>query len=389
MEYREFFIKLVGIVLGILLITIGVSEVMLYRLNETKMGTELAYKEYMAERVLYGSAVANDIAFLKIPAIREKEPQLIALGASRVMQFRQKFFNVSFYTTGGLVDSIGGMAEVYHECIRDGYRPKYVIVDVDWDWLNPNYPHPEGMANQDFYHNDYLPARRMMLYKRLFQELIKNDESSEKLRQALISGVKNKTDIYGNRAAIGAMAAFENSGYRSKDGSYQYGTMIKPKARDELLENTRQRIRGGYGRFDPANDIDYVEFSKLCALIAEIKSNGAVPIVFLPPFAHECYEMMLGDARHSSFIQAFQTKIKELAAEQEVAFFDFSDIEGLDGATDDEALDGFHGSERTYGRICLALAKNPELAPLINTDYIKDRLQDSPYRMYIVPLEED
>ena len=88
-------------------------------------------------------------------------------------------------------------------------------------------------------------------------------------------------------------------------------------------------------------------------------------------------------------MQAFQTKTKELAAEQEVAFFDFSDIEVLDGATDDEALDGFHGSERTYGRICLALAKNPELAPLINTDYIKDRLQDSPYRMYIVPLEED
>lgn len=389
MEYRGFFIKLVGIVLGILLITIGVSEVMLYRLNETKTGTALAYKEYMAERVLYGSAVANDTAFLKIPAIRDKKPQLIALGASRVMQFRQKFFNVSFYNPGGLVDSVDGMIEVYRECIKDGYRPKYVIVDVDWDWLNPNYPHPKGMANQDFYRTDYLPARRMMLYKRLYQELIKQDESSQKLRQALIAGEKNTTDIYGSRATIGAMAAFENSGYRSKDGSYQYGTAVESKSRDELLENTRQRIRGGYGRFNQAYDIDYIEFSKLRALVAEIKNNGAVPIVFLPPFAHECYEMMLSDARHSSFIQAFQTKSKELATEQQVAFFDFSDITVLEGATDDEALDGFHGSERTYGRICLAFAKNPELAPLINADYIKDRLATSQYRMYIVPFEED
>ena len=52
------------------------------------------------QNVLYGSAVKTG-SLIKFKIIEEKQPAVVAIGSSRVMQFRADYFkNVDFYTMG-------------------------------------------------------------------------------------------------------------------------------------------------------------------------------------------------------------------------------------------------------------------------------------------------
>lgn len=293
------------------------------------------------------------------------------------MQFREEFFqSATFYTFGGIGDSVDAMRDIF-ERISFKNTPKIVILGVDWDWLNPNYSHvlPENALDSNNVLN-----RRMYLYKSLFREVRKNP----KIRTQLLHPKYDEVDAIGNRPTIGLSAGANYDGFRN-DGSYQYGEYILYlNSVEERFADTYQRIEKGERRFEAADHIDTHEFVKLEALIHRMCQRGRHVIVFLPPFPDQIYQRLMASDRHGAFMRQFEDAVKDLCAAQNISFFNFSNMAWL-GASDAEAIDGFHGSERTYGRIILNLQKDEVLAPYINATYIEDCLRESKYPFQIVP----
>ena len=54
-------------------------------------------------------------------------------------------------------------------------------------------------------------------------------------------------------------------------------------------------------------------------------------------------------------------------------------------APDEEALDGFHASERTYGRIVLQFESDSVIAPYIDKEFVEKCMSDSNSPIQIVP----
>ena len=77
-----------------------VSTLILYEFRELYNDDEILL-EY--DNVLLGSAI-TDSSLMKFKVVAQKKPRVVAIGSSRVMQFRSNYFvNKDFYTMGGNV----------------------------------------------------------------------------------------------------------------------------------------------------------------------------------------------------------------------------------------------------------------------------------------------
>lgn len=357
-----------------------VAEAILYRLNETYVGTEAAVEMQIRENTLYRSAFVDDIGFLKRGIAAKKKPDIIAMGSSRVWQFREGFFkDASFYTMGEPMSSMDTMDKVFENIVRE-YVPKIVIINVDWWWLNPNSSHH---MRDNVFGEGRVVVERFYLYNSLYKEIINNSS----VREQLIHPELHLRDLIGNRPTIGLWAATKSEGVRS-DGSYQAGEVIlHPKTTEEKFQNIYQKIEDGEPRFEPADHIDEQELLKLTALIKKIQGRGSHVVVFLPPFPDAVYQSFMQSEGHRSFMIQFEQSVKNLCMEQGVSFFDFSNMAWI-GAPDEEAIDGIHPGERTYGRIALQFANDEVLAPHINQKYIEECMHNSDSPLQIIPADE-
>ncbi|WP_313993969.1 SGNH/GDSL hydrolase family protein [uncultured Selenomonas sp.] len=379
MTSKKYCVSLLCLSLIIILAYAIVAEWMLHRLNETHTGESVAVDLQINENALYGSALTNDIGFLKHGIISRTKPDIIALGTSRTMQFRAPFFkNTTFYATGGLGDSVDAMEDTFDRISKD-YVPKIIIFAVDWDWVNPNIRH---VRNPPIFEEKNTISNRLNLYKGLYYERWKN----EKVRAQLMRPELKERDMIGNRPTVGLLAGGKSNGFRS-DGSYQYGEdILHPPSTAERFKDTHQRIQDGNRRFERTEHIDETEFLKLATLITKMRERGSHVIVLLSPFPNEIYQAFMESKGHRDFTLQFEHCVRDLCVAQNVPFYDFTNMAWLN-APDEEALDGFHASERTYGRIVLQFESDPVIAPYINKDFIEACMVNSNHPFQIIPAD--
>ncbi|GAA0213313.1 SGNH/GDSL hydrolase family protein [Selenomonas dianae] len=379
MAWKKYCTMLLGGFFAGLVVYAAAAEWMVHRLNETYVGDVAAIELQLHENALYGSALTNDTGFLKYGIISRTQPEIIALGTSRVMQFRAPFFkDATFYTTGGLGRSVDVMEEIFDR-ISSTYVPKIVIFAVDWFWFNPNHS-PAKVPS--IFEEDHPLSNRAYLYGSLYRGLLKN----ENVRAQLVHPEIVARDLIGNRPTIGLMAGAKSDGFRL-DGSFQIGEhILHHKSTVERFADTHRTIREGGDMFEWADQVDERELLKLASLIAKMRERGAHVIVLLPPFPNEIYQALMESKGHRDFILQFEGSVRDLCAEQNVPFYDFSNMAWL-GASDEEAYDGFHASERTYGRIVLQFESDPVIAPYINKDFIEQCMVNSDHPYQIIPAD--
>lgn len=330
--------------------------------------------------ILLGSAVIDN-SLIKFKVIEKKKPKVIAIGSSRVMQFRSNYFlNRDFYTMGGTAGSIIDARKTF-EKIEEYYTPEVIILGVDLWWLNPNFPHVSYWKS--------LNELRESRYKKLFQ-LVGFMTNDKEMRDMIFHSENiNKVDAVGGRKAIGLSAAVKAEGYRLSDGSYQYGKILTNdfKTTEELFQDTHKRLENRNRRFESAGDIDYGEFEKLKVLISDMKASGCHVVVFLPPFPNEIYSIMSAEDEWRFLLGNFQRSVKKYCAEEKIRFFDFSNVLWV-GSDDDECLDGFHGSEVTYTKIIKSMLEDKVFAKYIDEPYLDYILEHPVNRFQSVPLNE-
>jgi hypothetical protein len=291
----------------------------------------------------YGLAYSNADKYYKISEVRRRKPAVLALGTSRIMQLRSEFFSQpqQFYNAGGGLTRLEQF-RVFLE--QAGYAPSLLIVSLDQNFFNDNWKAEK--------YEDY-PARLtaderaglgtiLMGWRGLYR-----DYRSGKFRLADFRAVPQ---------CLGVSACAQRKGFRA-DGSYDYGIKLSEDLEERLAE-AFERIGTRTEMFEKGEQVSPTRLAELQRLLAYCRAQNIHVVGFLPPYAHAVYSKMqtLSDYRYLSQIAE---QVKPAFDQFQFTFADYSDLAWL-GASDEEALDGFHGDERAYRRILLRLAEQNE-----------------------------
>ncbi|GAA5507365.1 hypothetical protein [Novipirellula caenicola] len=340
-----------------IVILVLVPELALWKTGETWPANHAAYKQQTTtEETLYSREfLSQQFGVYKFATIQLRNPKIIALGSSRVMQFRDFMFSPledSFYNAGGMIQSVTELNE-YVDLLENQQlpRPEIAIIGIDPWWIKSEYERDKSWLSQqdETYH--------FAAHVNALRTLVRRNRIPE-LTTAIIHS--NRSPYFGYRA-IGTAPIKYGSGFR-KDGSWQYS----PKILLEIVETHQfidredppiiERIRFHLGNFSVPATVDPAKTSRLFSLLERLQTLGIEVIVLLPPYSSDCMHALSTDAKLKPWWDFYQTRFVEslrshgMHVNPAVAPQDF----GLD---DTSMIDGYHPGEVFMGHIALELLR--------------------------------
>jgi len=293
-------------------------------------GENNTFKEIVGKQLkhnsIYGTALNQNTFSYKLELIEEVKPKVIALGSSRVMQFRKESFNTSFINAGGAMNYLNE-GYLFLDAMYKVHRPEYIILGLDFWWFNHDHYQPSAFP----YHNNNGTTITFSKIRKTFSWLFNGKIS-------LLREHKN----YFN---LGFDAIKYSTGFRS-DGSYFYAKTlfgVVPSS-DERFSDTFDRIEKGGYRFEFSDQLDTTRVAILEKILKLIETHKTKVLILLPPVANGVYQKL--DNSHYSYIKALQKYLPTLDKE----IYDHHYLSTLT-ENDCECIDGFHGGDIIYKRI--------------------------------------
>ncbi len=268
---------------------------------------------------------------------------IVALGSSRVLQFRSEMFDSSFYNAGYTVSSISDF-QPFLEGIPKSKLPDYLILGLDQWMFNKNFDDLNRRPLKNTWKNSFsfFPSPNAVLDG--FKKIIKGEYNDV---------FCDKSENY-----FGLNAITEHAGFR-KDGSMFYGVHInKLVTKDSSItdfhfKDTYERIKNGNRRFEYSDTFHIKSLLILKQLLKFCSTNNIKVIAFLPPFADKVYNKMILSKKYNYLLQ-IEVNIKPIFEKYHYEFYDFSNVSSCN-SSDEETLDGFHGGEATYAKILIKM----------------------------------
>jgi len=299
--------------------------------------------------------------FYKFQSAVEHQAPVLALGSSRVLQFRSNSFQRKFYNAGYSINGISDF-RVFLELLLKHYKPETVLIGLDPWMFNQNWDDFESQSRSTKPEN-YLKLETsnsgelLTAARSVWSDLFK---SKYQLKNIISSGNDSLK-------LVGLGARSEKAGFR-RDGSIYYGDEFgletlwpKPhesfRAKDKFSD-TLQRIEGGIRQFQPGASVNLKAIRELRELFSFLKENEIQAIAFVSPVSNTAYRAMKKSSKYE-YLELLEPMIREVTSEFSSPFFYFPDLLSLE-STDEEAIDGFHGSERVYLKMLLEMAKESE-----------------------------
>jgi len=290
----------------------------------------------------------NNYKYLKWATINENNKyQIIALGSSRVLQFRDNMFKSSFYNAGYTISKIGDFKKFLQSIPIEKY-PKYLILGFDQWMFNENWDNGIGKdPNSNYWSNSFSKQPKFNTFSSIYKDLFK--------------GKYGLSIIVNNSTKIGLNAIVNDKGFRN-DGSIYYGTQIRKlinndnSANDFEFNDTYSRIKNGNRRFQYGEKVNQIAVDKLNQLLSFCKDNNINVIGFIPPFANSVYEKM-NKSNNYNYLNDLSKKLTPIFNEYGFEFYNYPSVKYCN-STDNENIDGFHGGEVVYCNILIDMLKN-------------------------------
>ena len=325
------------LILVIFVMPYGLSYIYLQANYENNSYSDIVKRQIKNDSI-YGTALNGNTFAYKLELIKNVKPKIVALGSSRVMQFRKEGFNTSFVNAGGGMNHLN---EGYNflENMYQFHKPEHIILGLDFWWFNENFTQPEYFRNGD----DGKNISPHKIYKPLLW-LINGKVNFSSLNNIFLNDEKIENQ-YTNYDNLGLSAISTSNGFRS-DGSNFYSKEVfgLEKSKDERFSNTFKRIRDGRSRFEYGNELSKDRIDILYKILELIKNNNTKIIVFIPPVANATYKEMEG--YQYDFVDRFRELVKFLNMEN----YDYHNLSVIT-QNDCEYVDGFHGGDVVYSRI--------------------------------------
>ena len=321
-----------------------------------------AVKFQLEQNTIY-NFLSNDMFKYKLELVKNIKPKIIALGSSRVMQFREESFNTSFITTGGAANYLNEGLLFLKEMTKH-YKPEVIILGLDFWWFNEKFYQPKVFDQQE--------KKEIYIKNKINQTLsmvIKGEIGFDIFKYIL----KDKNDIT-NYQNMGLRSLKYSNGFR-KDGSYQYTSFIlgDEKNSDIKFSNTYDRINHGNSRFEYASHISKERVEIFNEIIKFAKDNDIKLILFIPPLANEVVEKMNSLGDKYNYVSEFRKLVKGTDIEN----YDFHDMR--DYYKDScEFVDGFHGGDVAYQRMLKKMYdQNSSLSKYLNIELINKSISEN------------
>lgn len=281
--------------------------------------------------------------FLKQIELQNKDSiSIIALGSSRVLQFRQQMFNQPFYNAGYTISSIADFLPFVEFHLKNK-KPNILIIGLDQWMFNEDW---DDLAN---YSNTNEPKDYSFKYKPTIKTLFSVwfDIISRKYGvEILKNDLKNS-----NLSKIGLNAIVNNKGFK-KDGSFYYGDQIeKLIKKDSTVDDfeyfdTYSRIAKGNRRFQFGENINSKSLEALNDFLTYCKSRDIYIVAFLPPYANAVNLKMKQTGKYT-YLNQIYPEANKLFEKFNFELWDLSDLNTFN-SNDSETIDGFHGGEVSY-----------------------------------------
>ncbi|WP_158824832.1 hypothetical protein [Mucilaginibacter lacusdianchii] len=337
---KRFLLRLLIFVIPVALFII-VGEALLYRYKETVPINTVMQKQLSGkDEIYFGRTLFNNPETpLKMAMMKVKKPDIITLGISVVLQYRDFYFHPyesRFYNGGFMLRNVYDL-HTYVSMIRKNvvHKPKLIIFGFDPSWIKKSYvfdtknnitnPDKDGVNNL----NNHIGAIQSIWHQVIINDL--NDSS------CLYKG-------YGK-------AGMQGNGYR-RDGSMHNWNQIK-----NYLSNKHYSDVYGYKKHLQANTLMYnkpmkVDLHKVNLLLnslSAIKQMGIDLIVYCPPMSDDFYSYAV---TNKGFQQIFPTylSLQNKLIKNKYHVIPFCTPKQI-GLTDDYMLDGIHAGEVMVSRL--------------------------------------
>lgn len=312
--------------------------------------------------VVYGPAYTNPDKRYKLQSLLIHDVPVVAIGTSRVMQFRSIFFEGgehTFYNAGAIVSRVTHIRRLL-SLLGHG-QTRYLIVGLDQWSYNDNW---EGAADDPGVEAEYLTET----------DALANLRFGVQAWPDLVRGKIQLGKFLRARPDFGVYALAKGNGFR-RDGSYLYADILRdPRVGPDFeFRDTFSRIDQTRNRFESGSVVSERAIEETTRMLQACREHGFTPIAFLPPFAPSVRAKLQSSAKHA-YLRDVPGLVRQAVEAAGVPFFDFTECGG-DGCTDAEFIDGTHGGDVIYGRILAAMAERvPWLAERL-TAHLSERIE--------------
>lgn len=305
--------------------------------------------------VIINTVLQGTDKILKYQFTNLKKPDILALGTSRVMCFREEMFagGIKFYNAGRAVRSTRGFVNFIDSI---GYSPKILIIGLDQNFFNEEWAQERNIKHDFLYF--YQP--QMILINALKKTIGSNID---------LSSLKNFPDN------IGLNAVVYNDGFR-KDGSYYYSRIINSPdltfSKRSLFpfDEVVDRINSGDSWFAHGRDIYGTAVVQINQLLERCRKKNIFVVGIIPPYAPYVYSKMEGSGDFE-YMKKIYPALLPVFSQYGYELYDFTNSEKI--SDDSMYNDGCHGNDDTYYNILLSLKAGGSLiGEYINEDKIFD-----------------
>lgn len=314
-------------------------------------------QQQISEDTIYGSATNQNTFFYKLELVKATKPDIVAIGSSRVMQFRKEMFNTSFINAGGAVNSVDE-AEKFVNTMLKLHQPKIILLGIDDWWFNSNSA-AANWKNPDNDTSTIITFQKVIApYLWLYDKKI----TWTNYINLLLFNREITTSKLTNSQLSGISAIHKETGFRP-DGSYFYGNIITTKNKEDyLFKDTLRRINNGVDRFEYADAISNSNWKKIKSIIHNLETKGINVITFIPPYSNTAYNKIKKTSQYH-----YMEIISDHAKAEGI--YDFRDPNSLH-LTDCDFTDGTHGSEIAYLKL---LSNLQEIQPFTDAYYTNEK----------------
>lgn len=336
---------------AVLALPVGV----MFQSGELTRVDDVVDRQLGAEPVLFGLAYSNPVKYYKARALARRRPHVLALGSSRVMQLRAALFATpDFYNAGGAVATVWDFRRVLRR-LDPADPPQTLLLGLDQWMFNPRWGDRADVGERDFMSADSVLNIVQRRWYAVYRDLWQGKIDLPRLMRA-------------RGPDVGLNAVLNEKGFRN-DGSYLYGDVVYHPEKCEPagcgFDYTFERIAKGEQRFEWNDRVDAEAVAEIDRVLDAAAGLGMRVVGFLPPFPPAVLERMRAAGRYA-YLADIAGALRPTFSHHGFALFDFTDVGPL-GATDAEFVDGFHGSEKTYVRMVLVMAREtPALAGLVD-----------------------
>ncbi len=292
------------------------------------------------KNAIYGTSLNQNTFSYKLELIKQTKPNIVAMGSSRVMQFREIFFDKTFVTAGGGMNNLEE-GVMFLEKMLKGHTPEKVILGLDFWWFSKE---KENNIDFNYHKNEGVTLTKRKIFYPI--SLIKDKIFTyEQFFRITFGNTINDITHYEN---FGYQAIKSSNGFR-KDGSYLYGKQLfLSKTKDISFKDTLERINKGTNGFEHNQIFSNKAVLELEQIIKLLKKNKIEYIIILPPLPQIIIEEInknMDKYQYTLFLKEYLSKKKKFINYEDF-FYD-----------ECEFIDGFHGGDVIYARIVQNLEK--------------------------------